>query len=159
MRTIAKLLLPLVLTGCSAIVIGSGQHRDILNSKSNRDKVRAKLGSPIESLMTGSQQYDYYRVTGRVVPDDTEFGGYVQGIGLSFGILEVFALPIAVVMVPLDWHRDHQLKINYNSKGAYVNHSTDSWPFKNSNFWGQVNSASNNTTQQNGANNAMEGNR
>ena len=151
------ILLPLILTGCSTLIVGSGRHGDILNQESNRSKVRAKLGAPIESCTTGDRQYDYYHVAGRVIPDETELNGYIQGIVLSFGTVEVFALPMACVMVPLDSKKEHKLTVFYRPNGNYLRHDTDVWPFQGSGC--QIDSQSNEPPHQGRANSSMERNR
>lgn len=127
------LLLCLSTVSCSTAIISRGQYRDILKHDSDKALVQATIGQPLKSgnLRQGALQYsyDYFRVKGRVIPNEYELSGHMQGIILSLGIFEIFAFPASLVMVPIDSRKEHDLWVFYFSDGKYMNHNSDSWPY------------------------------
>ena len=128
------MLMCLSLTGCSSLIIGSGKYRDVLRYEVSRNEIRARIGTPIDSgeLTDGDLQgrYDWFSIQGRVIPNEWDMTGYVQGIVLTFGLFEVLFLPASIVMVPMDATKPHNLWVYYDENDMYIIHESDCWPFK-----------------------------
>ncbi len=129
---LAALLISLVTTGCSSVIVGRGQYRNVLSEGSTREQVRAAIGHPLSSGdWKGGEHYsyDYFRINGRVAPNEHELFLYTTGIIYSLGLVEIYAFPASLVMVPLDCRKEHDLWVYYRPDNSYFKHETDSWPF------------------------------
>ena len=130
---VTAFMLCLAATGCSTAIVSRGQHRAILSEGSSREQVRALIGQPLRTGVWASGDvaypYDYWRIKGRVAPNDYALFAYHEGVWRSLGLVELFAFPAAAVMVPLDCRKEHDLWVYYRPDTWYWKHDTDSWPF------------------------------
>ena len=83
----------------------------------------------MESGETG-YTYDYYRIQGRMAPNEAEVFCYGVAIVYTLGLYDIYAFPASLIMVPRDSRREHDLWVYYRSDDTYFTHDSDSWPFR-----------------------------
>jgi hypothetical protein len=82
--------LPVCITGCSAVVAGTGIRLDDLKS---RDAVHAKFGEPIRSIQPNETTTTDEFVTRKKIGDWLASHGCVLGFGITWGLSEFYAFP------------------------------------------------------------------
>jgi len=110
-------------SGCSAWILQSGQHRDLLKDGTTRQEIIEALGKPIESKTTEYQIIDYYQVKGKLPSNESAISGHIQGVMLTFGAAELIALPITIGMLPGQMTAVHDLHIYYDKSEKYISHT------------------------------------
>ncbi|MBT8038209.1 MAG: hypothetical protein KJO21_11750 [Verrucomicrobiae bacterium] len=97
------ILSSLIVSSCSSLIYGSGNHADVLTFGSNKQKVRRDLGEPKysgrtregESPLSGSH-YDDFVVKGPVFEYDL-YSGASMAVGMTLGLSEIIFFPKALI--------------------------------------------------------------
>jgi len=95
----------------------------MLTEGADRPLIRSELGKPLEmgQTVTG-RDYDIYVIKGKIAASEMEAAGHVQGIMLSFGVLEIICLPVSLIALPFQMRKVHELIVWYDDKDNYTGH-------------------------------------
>lgn len=109
--------LPVCLTGCSAVVAGSGIRLDDLK---NRDAVHAKFGEPVRSSQPTETTTTEEFVTRKKIGVWLDSNGCVLGFGVTWGLSEFIAFPYYTFREMNHFIAGQHLRFTYDVMGNVI---------------------------------------